>query len=336
MKNNLSNTSRILTFLAAISLIVVLFVPMWSIELNAPQYPEGLNLSIHANGLRGNVEIINGLNHYIGMKTLHDKDFIEFTVLPYCIIAFSLLFALVAFINKRKLLNIAFGLFVVFGIVAMIDFWRWEYNYGHNLNPNAAIIVPGMSYQPPLIGFKQLLNFGAYSIPDLGGWIFIGAGLLLLISLLIESYSAKKKKINLSIASVIIGLFFFSSCETKPIAILVGKDACYFCKMTISDAKFGAEIVTKKGKVYKFDDIHCLNSFIDSKELSTVSPDEIYVVDFAGEHQLVNVNESFLLQSDNIFGPMNGNIIAFKNKDSLKELAAKYHTIAMSWEQLSK
>ncbi len=71
-------------------------------------------------------------------------------------------------------MNLSFVLFVCFGMVAMADFWKWEYNYGHTLNPDAAIIVPGMSYQPPLIGFKQLLNFGAYSIPDTGGWIFVG------------------------------------------------------------------------------------------------------------------------------------------------------------------
>ena len=62
----------------------------------------------------------------------------------------------------------------------MADFWRWEYNYGHELNPDAAIKVPGMSYQPPLIGYKQLLNFGAYSVPDIGGWIFIVVGITLL------------------------------------------------------------------------------------------------------------------------------------------------------------
>ena len=84
--NKLNRNSRIILFLSAILLMVVLFVPMWSIELNAPQYPEGLGLSIYANKLGGNVDIINGLNHYIGMKTLHEKDFAEFIVLPYCII----------------------------------------------------------------------------------------------------------------------------------------------------------------------------------------------------------------------------------------------------------
>ncbi len=82
MKNKLSGTSRILVLVAAMGLVFVLFQPIWRIDLDAPQYPEGLNLKIHANGLRGNVDIINGLNHYIGMKTLHDEDFIEFTLLP--------------------------------------------------------------------------------------------------------------------------------------------------------------------------------------------------------------------------------------------------------------
>src|SRR5690606_30162462 len=126
------------------------------------------------------------LNHYIGMKTLHNEDFIEFKVLPGIIVAYSILFMFCAFSGKRKWLSILFILFVIFGIVAMIDFWYWEYDYGHNLDPNAAIIVPGQAYQPPLIGFKQLLNFGAYSVPASGGWIFIGAGAVLALVLLTE------------------------------------------------------------------------------------------------------------------------------------------------------
>jgi len=190
----LSIYTRSITFVCGILLIIVLFVPLWQIELSAPQYPEGLVMKMHPNRLAGNVDVINGLNHYIGMKTLHTKDFIEFTVLPYIIVFFAVCCLMVTLIlKKRKWLNTVFILFVLFGIIAMVDFWRWEYEYGHNLNLNAAIIVPGMSYQPPLIGYKKLLNFGAYSIPDTGGWIFIGVGLLLLTALIIEF---KKKSTN--------------------------------------------------------------------------------------------------------------------------------------------
>jgi len=337
MKNKLGTGTKLLLLLAAAGLVAVLYTPIWRIDLDAPQYPEGLSLSIHANGLRGNVDIINGLNHYIGMKTLHNEDFFEFTLLPYLIIFFAAAFALVAFINKRRWLHILFGLFVVFGIVAMIDFWRWEYNYGHNLNPNAAIVVPGMAYQPPLIGFKQLLNFGAYSIPDIGGWIFIGAGALLLICVLIEWKRFKLAGKKFSTVAPLLALpFLLNSCSVKPEAIVPGTDNCYFCKMTITDAKYGAEIVTKKGKLYKFDDLHCLMAFTKAKMIDEALVKDIYVSDFTGDHSLVKSTESFLLQGGDIHGPMNGNVIAFKNKDSLKKVATQLNGNEINWNDLIK
>lgn len=195
--NNLSTFSKILVLLSGILLIVVLFVPLWQIELAAPQYPEGLVLKMYPHKIAGNVDIINGLNHYIGMKTLHTEDFIEFTVLPYIVGFFALLCFVVVFLKKKKWLNGLFSLFVIFGIVAMIDFWRWEYAYGHDLSPDAPIQVPGMAYQPPLIGYKQLLNFGAYSIPDIGGWLFIIVGLLLLLAILVP-WLKKRKQMKLT------------------------------------------------------------------------------------------------------------------------------------------
>ena len=195
-QNKISPLSKILVIIAAIFLIISLFVPIWAIYLDAPQYPEGLGLQIWAHKLAGDVDIINGLNHYIGMKTLHSDDFIEFTVLPYIIGFFAIFFLITAFVGKKGLLYTALIAFIIFGVVSMVDFWKWEYDYGHNLDPTAAIQVPGMAYQPPLIGFKQLLNFGAYSFPDVGGWLFIGAGLLMLIAVILEWKRAKKVKLK--------------------------------------------------------------------------------------------------------------------------------------------
>jgi copper chaperone NosL len=194
MDYHITKISRLLLVLASVCLVAAIFLPIWRIELDAPQYPEGLMLLIYADKIGGQVDIINGLNHYIGMQTLHAENFIEFTVLPYIIGFYALLSLLTALVGRKKMLYITFGAFVLFGILAMADFWRWEYNYGHNLDPNAAIIVPGMSYQPPLIGFKQLLNFGAYSIPDMGGWLFIVAGALMLLAVLIEKKVFFRKK----------------------------------------------------------------------------------------------------------------------------------------------
>lgn len=175
-KTSLSLITRIGLFLSGIALFLVLLVPIWKIELTAPQYPEGLEMFIHADKLSGDIDIINGLNNYIGMRQIHEKDFKEFMVLPYLIGFFAVSTILVAILNKRKLLYIWLALFLTFALGVGIDFYIWLYDYGHNLDPTAPIKVPGMTYQPPLIGFKQLLNFGAFSIPAIGGWVMVGVG----------------------------------------------------------------------------------------------------------------------------------------------------------------
>jgi len=185
-KSKISMVSKVILLIIAMLFIGSLFFPMWQIELEAPQYPEGLVLKLHANKIGGDVEIINGLNHYIGMATLHTENFFEFTVLPYIFGGFAVISLLLIIVAKRKAVLAFFISYILFVILAAIDFYRWNYEYGHNLDPNAAIKVPGMAYQPPLIGYKQLLNFGAYSIPDIGGWMLTCAGILLFVVVLKE------------------------------------------------------------------------------------------------------------------------------------------------------
>jgi copper chaperone NosL len=324
----------VLLFCAA-ALIAVLFFPMWRIDLVAPQYPEGLVLLIYPHKLGGNVDIINGLNHYIGMKTMHTGDFFEFTILPYIIGFFALAFITVALAGRKKLLSLLFVLFISFGIIAMYDFWRWEYNYGHNLDPNAAIIVPGMAYQPPLIGFKQLLNFGAYSMPDVGGWIFVGVGLLLFSCVITQWRIARKTKNILKVpaATVIFSMVLFS-CNVNPQPIKTGVDNCSFCKMTITDNRFGGELVTKKGKVFKFDDIHCLNEFkklADEKDMAG-----IYLVDFSGTHDFIKAEAAFLLKAENVKSPMGSNTAAFKNEGELIAVKKQFNGQQLRWTDVSK
>ena len=191
MNKQLNKISRILLIISGLALLLVLYVPIWSIYLEAPQYPEGLSMSIYVNRIGGDIDIINGLNHYIGMKTIHANDFVEFSILSYCVVFFAALFLLTGWLANKRLFYLLSVLFIAFGVTAMVDFWRWEYDYGHNLNEEAAIKVPGMTYQPPLIGYKQLLNFGAYSYPDFGGYIFLFSGLVILFVLFLL---LKKKK----------------------------------------------------------------------------------------------------------------------------------------------
>jgi len=175
--------TRILIVISCLLMSSAYFLPLWHILLDAPQYPEGLEMKIWLNGLSGNIAQINGLNHYIGMKFISVDDFKEFKVLPYVFGALTLIGFASAITKSRKLLWTWFIGLCLFAIVGFSDFYMWEYNYGHKLNPHAAIKVEGMNYQPPLFGYKQLLNFTAGSLPDAGG-LLVGAGGLLTVAAL--------------------------------------------------------------------------------------------------------------------------------------------------------
>lgn len=171
----MTRTTRIGLAVLALALLAVLRTPLWHIELIAPQYPEGLGMYIWADQITGqkpnDLNSINGLNHYIGMKEIRPEAIPELRLMPWVIVGLTLTGLGVAAAGRRSLLYAWTGVFLIAGLVGLVDFYLWGYDYGHDLNPMAAIKVPGMSYQPPLIGSKNLLNFKAVSWPSLGGWI---------------------------------------------------------------------------------------------------------------------------------------------------------------------
>jgi copper chaperone NosL len=173
----MSRSSRLIVALAALSLSALYLLPLWHIGLKAPQYPEGLGLYIGADRIVGekpqDLNSINGLNHYIGMKTIKPDDIPELRFMPKIIGGLIVLGVLVALVGRRGLLYGYAAVLVAFAAAGLADFYKWAYDYGHNLDPKAIIKVPGMTYQPPLIGSKQLLNFHATSWPAAGGWIAI-------------------------------------------------------------------------------------------------------------------------------------------------------------------
>lgn len=332
--NRISTLSKVLLLLAAIFLATNIFLPIWKIDLFAPQYPEGLKLQLYASGLGGDVEIINGLNHYIGMQTLHSENFVEFTVLPYIISFFVLLFTVVALIGRKKPVYYLFGLFVAFAILAMADFYRWNYNYGHNLDPNAAIKVPGQAYQPPILGYKQLLNFGAYSVPDTGGLLFIGAGVLLLFIVMMETgllskiFRKKEKAVGL-----LMLIFFLSACEPPgPRPVSINKDECAYCKMTVTDVRFAAQAITEKGRHYIFDDIVCLRDF--KKENKDMAFHNLYVANYTEPSEFVDVDNAYLVHSESLRSPMAGNIAVFAERDSSVAYKERWSGAFVEWTNL--
>ena len=323
----MSTTSRIVIGIGAVALVALYFVPFWSIYLIAPQYPEGLSMQIWLNKLTGDVEIINGLNHYIGMKHIKAEMFPELNYLVYIVAGFIALGLILTITPGRKLLLTYILLFIAGGVIALIDFYKWGYNYGHDLDPKAAIQVPGLSYQPPLIGHKKLLNFDAFSYPDTGAWIAIAVVTTFAIVWLVEWRRSKKAVVHLSrtsleMYSIIAALLFFTSCKSAPEKMQLGKDVCAECKMTIVDPKFGAEIVTRKGKIYKFDDVHCIAGFLERRGVELAEVSQTLFVDYEDEHAFINVKDAEFVISSSFKSPMAGNAAAFKNKTAADKMSA--------------
>ena len=179
----MSKISSVLLAFASAFLLFALPLPLWHIRLLAPQYPEGLGMDIHARTVVGakehDLENINELNHYIGMKVIEPEKIADLRVIPWLIAGLGLLGLVVAIARKRALLIgwlIGFG---ILGAIGLWDFWHWEYSYGHDLDYAHAIIkVPGMTYEPPLVGTKQLLNFTASSWPAAGA-VLLGVAFVL-------------------------------------------------------------------------------------------------------------------------------------------------------------
>lgn len=169
--------------ITAVLCLGTLFIfPMWKITLIAPQYPDGVTMHIYINKLGGEtpsvIQNINILNHYVGMKYIEEDSIPELKYFPYIVIAMMVMGALMAMLDKPKMyLGWAF-LMILLAMVGLYDFYLWEYDYGHSLSPTAPIKIPGASFQPPLIGSKQIINFTAISLPHIAGY-FAGLSILL-------------------------------------------------------------------------------------------------------------------------------------------------------------
>ena len=196
----MNKKSRYILAFASIILVLTFFFPLWTIDLIAPQYPEGLGIRIWLDQISGmkpnDLQSINGLNHYIGMKVIDPESIPELKIMPF-IIAVMIVFGLFnAYKGDKKLIYLWIILFLILGAVGLYDFYMWEYDYGHDLNPNVPIKIPGMAYQPPLIGSKQLLNINAVSLPSIGAIIILISILLTVFALYYNSRKVKSRKVQ--------------------------------------------------------------------------------------------------------------------------------------------
>ncbi|HBH85363.1 MAG: hypothetical protein A2X05_17640 [Bacteroidetes bacterium GWE2_41_25] len=187
---------RISMLTAGFFLFLVLLFPIWKITLIAPQYPRGMGFYIWANKIVGDkpgtLKNINILNHYIGMKPIEPDSIPELKYIKYILLGIAGMAFIMAVFNKWQLNLVWVIIFVATIALAFYDFYLWEYDFGHNLNPDAAIKVEGMAFQPPLIGKKLIMNFTAISSPMLGSLFIV---LSMVSGVLAVFFGIRQKKV---------------------------------------------------------------------------------------------------------------------------------------------
>ena len=145
--------------------------------------PLGFLLEIKENSIlfsdEFDIKNINLMNHYVGMQYI-PETIPEFKIFPWAIGIMIALGVLIGLFGNYKLFLTWFIVMCVMGCVGMYDFYLWEHDYGHNLDPKAIMNFKNpdgsvMGFQPPLFGSKDILNFTAHSYPRSGAYLmFVG------------------------------------------------------------------------------------------------------------------------------------------------------------------
>ena len=140
-------------------------------------------------------------------------------------------------------------------------------------------------------------------------------------------------KQQLSVPAVFLSVLL-SSCSVKPLPINYGKDQCDLCKMTIMDKKFGAELVTTKGRIYHFDSDECLIQYLKKNSVPENFYSHILVTDYANPGTLIDAKTAFYLHGDQVQSPMGGNIASFADEASAKKSQSQLGGDIIHWSAI--
>jgi hypothetical protein len=177
----LTPKARALVAAAGVAMLAAIFLPLWQMTMISNQYPEGLRMWIYSYTLRGDLQEINTLNHYIGMHPLDAEHFTELRILPFSFGLGALLCLLAAALRRRWITTLVLAGGIVSGLGSMAILFYELYNYGHNLDPKAAIKIP--PFMPAPVGSNQLANFHVTTFLHLGSVLFVAAIVLLAAAL---------------------------------------------------------------------------------------------------------------------------------------------------------
>lgn len=180
----------ILLGLAAACLILSIFFPYWNMTLEAPQYPNGLRVRTYVNRLEGDVQEIDGLNHYIGMRPLGEAAQLERSLSIFLIGATALLVVAAIFIHSKWAVLLAIPA-ILYPFIFMADMYYWLRTFGQNLDPTAALSNYIEPFVPTVLGEGLIGQFRTIATLGLGFYLAALASILILAGLYFQRRAYK-------------------------------------------------------------------------------------------------------------------------------------------------
>lgn len=173
-------TPTCIFMVARLLLLISIFLPYWHMELDAPQYPDGLFLTAYVNHLDGDVKEIDGLNHYIGMRPLGEAAAFERAASVWVVIAMTLLVEGAAFVHSRWAVILAIPA-ITFPLAFIADLYWWMRTFGLNLDPEAPLSAAVKPFVPTVIGEGGIGQFKTYAEFGDGYWLAVASAVLIVV-----------------------------------------------------------------------------------------------------------------------------------------------------------
>jgi copper chaperone NosL len=354
--------SRLAIALGALLLIPALVLPLWSIRIVAPQYKEGLGMYIGAGDIWGHTEHdiqnINILNHYIGMKPIVPEEVGVLAIMPLAVGLLVVTGLGAALIGRRSVVWAWLGIFAALGIAGLYEFWSWNYDYGHNLSPDAPIKVPGMTYQPPLIGVKTLLTIRASSLPS-WGTLFVMMSYLLGVAALLHDrrplFRRRKQSDGtpagaskpaagagpMKAAAAVLLALLVTACGSDRAGRQAADVAAWadggvpsdYCEGVIPEERFGGEVITPD-RTYRFMSVECMAGFLASGLVEPAQVSGVRVVDYNHGERLIDAEHALYVRSQFRASPNGLNLLATDDERIAANLHYFFGGQRLSWPEV--
>lgn len=171
-----------LLMLAALMLMISMFLPYWTMTMTAPQYPKGLKVDVYISHLEGEMREIDELNHYIGLPPLDEGGRFERSISLFSVVMLGLLLMAGVFVHNQWAAVLALPA-LGFPVIFIADLWYILYTYGHSIDPKSALGGAIDPFTPPVLGVGKVAQFGTIANFEIGFYLAIAAVGVILVGL---------------------------------------------------------------------------------------------------------------------------------------------------------